>query len=207
MTENNLGKVAALAFRNLDRKTAASMVASLAATLARRDGSNPTVRKLAHLVADGLAVTDDRADQSPQTSSRPAGGTGWQRAQETLRSPSGRTPDASAAPPRLSAGPGTAPQEAIKGILSGYYDTANIGRHTFSLMNGAQLQVGTPRSPGNIGGLFWLEGLPQSVWHQLRDRNSRLLKVWVMWRGRDLHVMVDAGPTGAAVVSASDQGR
>lgn len=208
MTETHLTQAAAQALRLIDRKAAATLVGSLAASMTRREGS-PRVAMLARLVADGLAASVADAPPVPPGRAGPdASGIGWQRALDTLGRDTGPSAAATTAATRPRATTArTAPTDATRGILSGYYDTANIGRYTFSLMNGVQLQVGTPRSPGNIGGLFWLEAMPQGVWHRLDDRNHRLLKVWVRWRGHDLDVMVDAGPDGAAVVSASDQGR
>ena len=214
VTENDLTKIAAHLLRNIDRQTASGLAGSFAAAAARRDRGS-RIALMARLLAEGLAVgTVEPASRPPESGGRVAADSGWQRALQTLGSnpPTRPTTTTSPAPTRPSVAAGATPasaadSQALRGMLRGYYDTANIGQYTFALMNGVQLQVGTPRSPGNIGGQFWLEGMPQAVWHRLKDRNHRALKVWVRWISQDLEITVNAGPDGAPVVNASDQGR
>jgi len=108
-----------------------------------------------------------------------------------------------------SAAPESSPpaQQGIRGSLAGDFDTANIGAYAFSLHRSnynVQLEVNALRASGNVGGRFFLGGIPNDTWHRLSDRGNRLLRVWVLLHDFVVEVQIDDGPAEAPLLHATD---
>jgi hypothetical protein len=214
---SNKARVATV-LSQIDKSAVARLAATVAAEVSSRH-SNPTVRTIAGLVAKGM-----RTAQVPREEAEPArpasfsqskppfdDASGRKRALEILQTHRAET--YSSSQPRTGAAQVSAQvgarQEVLQGFLAGYYDTVNIGTYGFTLIQGAELLVGSFRSSdsGNIGGQFQVEHLPAAVWHRLKDRGARLLPIWVQWRGDELHILVGSGPANARVINATKSGQ
>jgi hypothetical protein len=208
--------VAISAVSNLDKATILRLASGAAGTVSRAAGQS-TLAKLAGVISTGLDVYANVSEQetparpsSPEPASNGDGAPqGWQKALQLLQSRSTESEGRQAVPvpkqpahrPPTEAGTG---RRAARGILSGAYDTANIGSFALSLYNGQQLSVSQLRAPGNIGGNFWLGELPTGTWVRLKDRGDRLLPVWISINGHDVDVQVGGGPEDAPIVSPVD---
>jgi hypothetical protein len=213
MKHNTLRKLAATVLASVDRDTAAQLAASIATSASRPNGS-PVLRTIAAIVAKSLADSSRAPETKSTVPSRSVSepdNRGWQRALDAMTAapvPRGGTTEPGDDTTLLETREAPMTKSPpLKGLLTGYYDTANIGRYTFTLMNAVQLGVGYPRNPGNIGGQFWLQDMPDGAWHRLKDRGARFLDIWVRWQNHDLHVLVGHGPEKSPVLTATDLGR